>query len=188
MRLSILICTLEARQESFKRIYNKLIDQIKAAGLEKEIEIKFFRDNRVYKIGHKRNELLHKAEGDYVMFVDDDDDVSNNFIELIYGATRTKPDCVSLTGIITHDGKNPKRFEHSIKYKEYSEVNGVYLRPPNHLNPIKREIATQFTLPHENHGEDTNWSMKILDSGLIKTEVEINVPYYYYLFDPYKVG
>jgi hypothetical protein len=93
-----------------------------------------------------------------------------------------------LTGIITFDGQNPKRFEHALKYVEYAEVNGVYVRPPNHLNPIKRNLAIQFQFPCQDFGEDADWAMKVCRSGVLKTEVVISVPYYYYLYDPYKVG
>ena len=63
----------------------------------------------------------------------------------------------------------------------YFEQDGVYYRPPNHLNPMKREIAIQFKFPEQYHGEDLCWAMALAQSGLLKTEETITEPYYFYL-------
>lgn len=138
LKLSILIPTLEKRKTVFNKLYNKLIDQIEKFNLKNNVEIVVSCDNGQKPTGQKRNELLQKSNGLYTCFLDDDDDVSNDYIKLIYDATLKDPDCISLTGIITFDGKNPKKFIHSIKYDSYFEKNNIYYRPPNHLNPIKR--------------------------------------------------
>lgn len=181
-RWSILICTLEERKTSFERLYKKLMHQIESCGLEKEIEILWFLDNREASVGYKRNFLLQASRGEYINFIDDDDDIHDNYIGMIYEKLKKGPDCVSLLGIITTDNRRSKKFIHSIRYKTYFEKSGVYFRPPNHLNPIKRSIAIQFPFPDKYFGEDTDWAMQIARSGLIKTEGEIKVPYYFYNF------
>lgn len=183
---SILICTLEERKDSFDRLYKKLMDQIERCGLEKEIEILWFLDNREASVGYKRNFLLQSSQGEYINFIDDDDDIHDNYIHMIYEKLKKGPDCVSLIGVITTDNRLPKKFIHSIKYTSYFEKNGVYFRPPNHLNPIKRSIAIQFSFPDKYTGEDTDWAMMIAHSGLIKTEEEIKVPYYFYKYSSRK--
>ena len=180
---SILICTLDERTESFTKIYNKLQTQIKANNLNDYVEVLFFKDNREQSIGFKRNALLKESHGEYICFVDDDDDVHDLYIPMIYEKLLQKPDCVNLTGIITTNGKNPTLFIHSIQYNKYYTENGVYLRPPNHLNPIKRSIATQFLFPETNFGEDAQWAIAIQRSGLLKNEATIAVPYYFYQYD-----
>jgi cellulose synthase/poly-beta-1,6-N-acetylglucosamine synthase-like glycosyltransferase len=186
MLLSILIPTLTDRKKKFDFICNKIQDQIQAKGLGQEIEILFFEDNRKHSIGHKRNWLIEQAVGKYIMFVDDDDDVSYDFIEKIYEGLLTDPDCISLVGIITFSGNNPKQFIHSIKYNKYFEKDNVYFRPPNHLNPIRRDIAVKFPFKEINFAEDTDYAMRICNAGLLKKEYEISKPYYYYKFDPVK--
>lgn len=177
---SILICTLNDRQSSFEYIYNKLKKQIGGAHLQDKIEIIFERDNYEKSIGCKRNMLLEKSRGKYICFVDDDDDVCDNYITMIYNKLLSNADCVSLMGEMTVDGKNKRTFIHSIKYDHYFEDDHVYYRPPNHLNPIKRSIALQEPFPEKYHGEDTEWAMKLVKRGLIKTELSIDVPYYFY--------
>lgn len=180
---SILICTLDERTEKFERIHTKLRKQIEANNLEDKIEILFFKDNRQHSIGFKRNQLLRDSQGEYVCSVDDDDDVHDQYISMIYEKLMQKPDCVSVAGIMTTNGENPTPFIHSIQYNQYATENGVYVRPPNHLNPIKRSIASQFSFPENNFGEDTAWAIQLAQSGLLKTEAKIDVPYYFYQYD-----
>ena len=116
---SILICTLENRKKEFEFIYNKLLNQIKENNLENEIEIIYFKDNKENTVGFKRNFLLEKSTSQYISFIDDDDDISNNYIKLIYNTLLNNPDCVSLNGIITFNENNPRQFIHSIKYNKY---------------------------------------------------------------------
>ncbi len=181
---SILICTLEKRRECFEKIYNKLQNQITENKLDDQIEILFFRDDQQHSIGFKRNTLLLQSQGEYVCFVDDDDDVHPLYISMIYEKLTQNPDCVSLVGIMTTNGENPEKFIHSIQYNnKYCTENGVHLRPPNHLNPIKRSIALQFAFPENNFGEDRTWALAIAQSRLLKNEAVIDVPYYFYQYD-----
>lgn len=177
---SILICTLQEREELFQRLYNDLSQQIKTNHLEDQVEILFHKDNREISVGQKRNELMNRSNALYVNFVDDDDRVHPNYIAMIYEKLAKQPDCVSLVGEITINGKNPKKFIHSIKYDHYFETNEAYYRPPNHINTMKRSIASQFSYLPISYGEDLNWAMRVAKSGLLKVEEEINVPYYFY--------
>ncbi|MCX5922442.1 MAG: glycosyltransferase [Candidatus Dependentiae bacterium] len=181
---SILICTLEERKESFKRIYNKLQRQILVNNLSDQVEVLFFKDNREHSIGFKRNALLQQSQAEYVCCVDDDDDVHDFYVPMIYEKLLQSPDCVSLVGVMTTNGKNPETFIHSIEYNnKYCTENGVHLRPPNHLNPVKRSIALQFLFPENNYGEDRSWTLDMAHSGLLQTEAVIDVPYYFYQYD-----
>lgn len=178
---SILICTLEERFEVFEHIFSKVSDQIAKLNLQDQVEILYIKDNRGISIGTKRNRLLDQSKALYVSFLDDDDDVHEDYIKLIYDKLLEKPDCVSLSGIISYHGQHSKLFIHSLKYDHYFEENGIYYRPPNHWNPIRRDIACQFKFPEINYGEDTCWAMEICRSKLLKTEVIIEEPYYFYL-------
>ncbi len=181
---SILICTIEEREESYEKLCTKLKNQIDKLGLKDHIEILSCKDKKnEHSIGHKRNKLIEESNGKYVQFIDDDDDIHDNFIQMIHEKLQQHPDCVSLTGIITTNGTNAKTFIHSLAYNKYFEHNNTYFRPPNHLNPIKRSVAVQFNFPEKNFGEDTDWAMAIARSGLLKTEEVINTPYYFYLYE-----
>lgn len=179
---SILICTLDEREKPFTHIYNKLQKQIKDNKLEDKVEIVVFRDNRENTVGFKRNSLLKKSRGLYVNFIDDDDDLHDDYVAMIYEKLKNRPDDVSLVGIITFNDENPTKFIHSVKYKSYFQADGIYYRPPNHINTIKRSIAAQFLFPTISYGEDTDWAMRIAKTGLLTKEEEISTPYYFYKY------
>jgi glycosyltransferase involved in cell wall biosynthesis len=175
-KLSILICSLESRAEKLSRLLRVLNPQVNDL-----VEIITSIDNGEKKIGSKRNELIQKAQGDYISFIDDDDLVSEDYVSKILEAIKSDPDCCGIQGVITFQGTSPRTFIHSLSYKTWFEKNEIYYRCPNHLNPVKRSIAIQVGFPEENFGEDRNYSERLLP--LLKTEKFINGVLYKYLYE-----
>ena len=191
MKLSILICSLEEKRSFFRERLKDILDFQITGWYRNEIEVLWEIDNGEMSIGSKRNSLLDKAKGEYLCFMDDDDRPSWDYVEKVIKALDTKPDCLSLQGVITENGLKPKLFVHSLTYdRYYDEVNGFgqleYFRFPNHLNVIKSSIAKQFRFPETNFGEDTDYATQIHKSGLLKTEVEIEGIIYNYDYIPNK--
>ncbi len=183
MKLSILIPTIQSRQAQFKILNKKLERQIAENSLCDKVEIVCFLDNKNHSIGFKRNKLINTAKGKFVVFVDDDDDVSDDYVLLIYRAIINNPDidCIGIKGIITFRERMPRTFIHSLQYKEYFSKGKTYFRPPYHLNPIKHEIAKRYSFEEINYSEDIDWAMKILNDNVLKKEYFINkVIYFYY--------
>lgn len=174
-KLSILTVTLESR----KQIFENLAKCLKAQSTY-DVEMLANSDNGEKSIGQKRNELLEAAKGDYVVFVDDDDMVSPFYTYGILEAIKNKPDCVGIEGIITQKGIGPKKFIHSLRYDHWFEENETYYRCPNHLNPIKKEIALEVKFTNKYSQEDLDFSIALKDKGLLKTEIFINGPIYFY--------
>jgi len=90
---------------------------------------------------------------------------------------------VSCTGILYRPNRTPKKFVHSLKYKNAFNKDGVAYSPVYHLNPIKRLLARSVKFPEQNYNEDTVWARKLQDLNLLKKEIEINEPYYFYHYD-----
>ena len=152
-------------------------------------------DNRELTIGAKRNQLMDQAKGKYVAFIDDDDEIGNDYLASVLNAIETQePDVIGLIGVMRWQRskilRTNHKFTHSIEHTRWWERgngrNTEYFRPPNHLNPIKREIAKQFPFQEISFGEDKEWSERIAKSGLLKKEVKIPAVIYYYNFNPYK--
>lgn len=176
------MCTLDERKQDLDYLLKKLNFQINKNKLNDSIEIIYFSDNRQNSVGFKRNSLFERSQGKYVCFVDDDDDISDNYINLIYNSLLNDTDCVSLNGMITFDGKNPKKFIHSLDYDKYFEKNNIYYRPPNHLNPIKKDLIKKIKFPDISFGEDTDWAMRVCKEKILKTETKIEDIYYFYRY------
>lgn len=173
-RLSLLIPTLNNRSKLCERLTSKIIDQ-----LTTEVEMMLLPDDGQRTIGEKRNALLEAAVGDYVAFIDDDDMISDDYIQRVLTALEGSPDCASLNGFIYQKGGKKRVFTHSIKYEGWYTKDEVDFRTPNHLNAIKRELAVMVGFPEINNGEDHQFSKDI--RPMLKTEGEITeVIYHYY--------
>jgi glycosyltransferase involved in cell wall biosynthesis len=178
MKLSILICHLVDRAIMLEGLLHSLNEQRDALDSPGDVEILVDGDRGEVSTGAKRNRLLAKAQGDYIAFVDDDDSVDDGYCALILAAIETKPDCCGIAGVYLVRDAYTGVFDHSITHKQWDNYDHLYLRPPNHLNPVRRELALQAGFPECNHGEDKEYSMRLLP--LLKTEVKIERPIYYY--------
>lgn len=174
---SILICTTQERQASFVSLYRKIARQIQDLNLQDRIEILFFKDKQgAHTIGHKRNILLEKSQGKYVSFIEGEDDIHDQYVELVTATLANNPDCVALNATVYSKDTNAKPLIRSINYKRYAQP---HIKAPNHLNPIKRSIAAQFTFSDNEHYSDNTWALQLAESALLQTEATINQPYYF---------
>lgn len=179
--LSVLICTIPSRKEMFDCLLSEVQKQIFTSKYKGMIEI-WHDDSVGITTGKKRNILLERATGKFVVFIDDDDLVSDDYIEKIVSCIDENPeiDCVGISGIITFNGKDEKKWHISKDYGKWFETLNEYYRTPNHITPIKREIAMKVMFPEINHGEDFVYSMGVLP--LLKNECKIETPLYHYRF------
>jgi glycosyltransferase involved in cell wall biosynthesis len=180
-KLSILIPTVPGREQFFDRIVKHVSSQTVDYYLKHGVDIEIRSDKTTdISIGAKRNLLLQESRGEYICFIDDDDRIADDYIELVMAGIATNPDCCSLNGIITTDSKDPKPFKHSIDYDSMYERDGVYYRPPNHLNTVRSSIAKQMTFPDWQRSEDSNYCFQLRDSGLLKVEYKVEQTLYFY--------
>lgn len=182
MKLSILICTLPQRQVMFEALVGKLMGQLfKIADFKDQVEI-CSASNIKLTIGELRNDLLKMAKGDFVVFIDDDDDVDANYVKEILTVINANPniDCIGINGIISFDGDKSKPWSISIKHGHWHETDEMYLRTPNHISPVRRSIALQAKFPNIAYGEDMEYSKRIFP--FLKKEVCIKKPLYHYKY------
>lgn len=181
--LSICVATVPERHRQLARLVTYLHEQIRRCAARK-VEIVI--DNESGDIGAKRQRLIEKARGHYVAHVDDDDWVSFDYVQRIVGAIESSDyavDCVALSGLMTTNGGSESSFHHSVQYREwFTDSAGVHYRSPNHLNPVRRELALEAGFPAKiYHGEDHEFSRRLLP--LIKSETSAGSdPLYHYWF------
>ena len=200
--LSILICTLEERQDSLATLLFNLMRQCKetpfkdiiidkqgsltiATYMFDEVEIIVASDNRELPTGTKRNILYQMAKGIFSISIDDDDSVPNYYVEELLKSAKEDKDCFAINGAITFNGEDEKKWYISkdLKYETVGTGKDMYYnRYPNHITGIRSEIAKQFSFPDKTLFEDYEWATKIHNSGLIKTETKIEKPMYYYKY------
>lgn len=184
MRLSILVCSLIKRRNYLSRLLCSLTEQIKKQDAAESVEILIHRDDGGWTIGEKRQALLEAASGEFLVYIDDDDYIVDDFVEVVLKVIQTKPvDYIGYQVMYFEDGIWLKPVYHSIKYKDHFEDARGYYRNITHINPIRSSIAKQFVFDQKSHGEDTEWSKRIWESGLIKSEEYIGHPMYFYLYN-----
>lgn len=162
VKLSILIPSTRNRQQMTDALTHNILMQ----GLNQPIEV-LLDWNETNCVGKKRNDLLQRANGEYIVFVDSDDHISPDYIAKILPAC-SGVDCIGISGIITTNGANKRQWHISKEYKTWHEANNIYYRTPNHISPVRRDLALQAGFPEISFGEDAEYSRRLLP--LLKTE------------------
>lgn len=177
--LSILIASIPSRMEKARALYETLLAQS-----SDDVEILLFLDNKKRSVGMKRQALLDLANGEYVVWCDDDDDVSYDYVPSIIAAISSKPDVVVWPFLVTINGGNEGIVLPSIAHMnkpipEYEPP--VTYRPPHHLCAWRRQIALKGKFPDKQHGEDFEWARQVWP--YVKTQSEIPKRLYHYRWD-----
>lgn len=175
------ILHLPQRANLYNALITELNRQIKSVNAEDKIEILTETDRGENSVGKKRNTVIDKARGEYVCFIDDDDAVTDIYVSETLKALESKPDVVELVGYLP---KYDLPFIHNLNCGGHFRKDGIQFRTPNHLNTIKTEIARKVRYPEISHGEDQDYSHRLWNSGLMKTEALIGKRMYIYQFNP----
>lgn len=185
MILSILICTIESRKEKFNLLFDRLLKQKRECIFNDDFcEILFECDNKQISVGAKRQMLINRAKGSYIVFIDDDDNISDNYIsKIINEIVVNQPDSIGFKIECDIEGKKETAVVSNKYYDWCEDKDGFkYCRTPYHKSPIKRWIAKQVGYEDLRYAEDHDYSKRLKESGLIKKESFIDEVMYYYNF------
>lgn len=178
MKLSILIPTMSSRRAYLDRLFDALNYQIAKCSHPNEVEI--LTDFSEGTTGHKSNMLMQRATGTAIARFDDDDVPGEFYIQKGLDFADSDKDTASLIGLYFLNGVYDRPFLHSIKYSHWYQDNQYYYRCNNHLNFVKRDLVKDILYPDLICGEDGIWSMKVKESGVLKTEYQIKETLYLY--------
>lgn len=182
---SICICHYESeeRNDSLNNLLENLNKQISQNNLTEEIEILVESDSGYLSVGSKRNKLIDRCSGEYISFIDDDDDVSENYISSIYENMNGISEIIFIK--ITHlidDVFN--RIIIPSKYIESVFGNMYFTKNYYHLCPHKLEIAKKVYFLEISFMEDIEYSTRL--DMIINNSISIEKPLYIYLDRPSK--
>lgn len=182
--MSLTVCIPFIQRHSIQA--KSLQAKIEAYTKNIEISLLLLPNDGMKTIGEYRQTLINNVKTPYLCFIDADDLITHDYFTLVEEGIKKGVDAIGFKGIITTNGRMPFEFIHSSKYTKWEEKRErgtkVYLRPINHLNPIKTEIAQAIGYKSLRHGEDLDYSMRLSESGLIKTEHFIDKVIYHYLY------
>lgn len=180
--LTIAIPTIVTRAMQFKTLKYELESQIKRAKAQDKVEIISECDNKEISIGKKRDNLIRKAQGKYIVMIDDDDWVSDDYIEEVLKATESDADCIGYLEHCNFDGHRNATSCISLEYKGWYSNIGIYdyVRSPYFKVPIKTELCKLVGCADMRWNEDEDFAKKIYSH--LKKEQFINKKLYFYRF------
>lgn len=182
MILSILIPSTYDRELMTEKLKSYLQEQIEGLAEFDFVEVLVHYDNRELSIGAKRQLMLTKAQGEYVVMIDSDDWVTAEYIKDILQGLEKKPDCIGHK--IECSGTTGKTESVSKIYAQWADNRHRfdYIRTPYPKVPIKRLICLQIGYKDLRFGEDHDFSKRLKESGLLQSEVYIDKVLYFYRY------
>lgn len=178
--LTIMIPTIPERRKIFRELLNEVKKQVAfCADIHPtlgDVEIIYDASRKQLaggvSIGKKRGNLVKRAKGVYVCFLDDDDQISPRYVETLLRLCNEDADVCTFRNISKFDGYWAM-FDLSLENpNEQSRDNEMVLRKPWHICPVRREYAQSVEFPNISYGEDWEWFEKVLVH--CKTEAKTN--------------
>jgi len=177
---SVLIPTIPGREFSLRKLLGSIREKVSRIAPHLRVEYCVRFDNREMSIGMKRQELLQNAKGKYMSFVDDDDDITDAYIEDLVETIRGQYPVMRLRGQISQ-----YTFTHSLENRLISPMASgeVFLRPPNHLNPMMTDVAKLIHFRDSVRGEDLDWTIRLARTGFLTMEYKSSQDRIHYLYE-----
>ena len=190
--LSIMIISIPSRIDSLKKLIQKLENQISEVEPH-SVEILCLIDNKSKHIAEKRNDVLNASNGKFICCLDDDDDISDDYISSLISAIKTNLDADVIT-FNQHCMINDEPMKVSFGMNNPVESlrrspNGKLmdiLRPPFHMCLWNTNIAKteQFKSVYSSDGqscEDYDWVLRLYPK--VKKEFKIDKELHYYIYN-----
>jgi glycosyltransferase involved in cell wall biosynthesis len=180
MILSILICAveIEERQIKLKKLISELHKQISKNYAEEIVEILIDADNMTKSVGQKRNDLINKAKGHFVCFIDDDDFITENYLSTILHHLNIGIDILLIGISHIENGINKTKILPSLFIDNLTTNDVVFKTNHFHLCPHKKSIAELISFDCVNFAEDMIYSQKMVKH--ISNHAVISDPIYIY--------
>src|SRR5690606_1110898 len=114
--------------------------------------------------GEKRNDLMRQAKGEYIWFIDDDDWIEHDAMTEVIKGCESGADVICYNGYMTTNGHSRVDWEIRLGHPYCAtqrDGKEFYLRYPNHISPMRRELAMKARFPKTNHGEDYKFATQL---------------------------
>lgn len=189
--LSILIPSLPERVNFLENVLFLLQRQIR----DKPVELLVLTDNRCRSCGAKRNFMMDICQGRFLTHLDDDDSLSDDYVDSVLGCLQVNPDldvlCISSRADLG-DGM-PFVVRTSLDYENQdSNIKSVTVggktrqyrpdiqRKPWHWCVWKTDIARQGRFPDDLRVEDWTWVQQVIPRCRKQIILDRVLHYYFY--------
>ncbi len=182
--LSVLIPSIPSRFAMAQALVQKLEAQI---GNE-PVQLLLHLDNKKISIGQKRDQLNQAGIGGHLAQLDDDDDISSDYISRLLTAIRENPN-VDVVTFVQRASINSREF--TVRFGLGHENQQVDMsiqgalpdrnRVPFHCCAWRRTLAQKYHYPHIMWGEDFEFVKQLLTEA--KSEIHIPHVIHYYRYN-----
>jgi hypothetical protein len=177
MILSILTPTIPGREKQLQALQRRIEKQIGGHAVEHLI----LSDNRKRSIGAKRQALLDIARGQYIAFVDDDDDIADSYVEELVNAAASNADVITFLQGATYNGQQSV-VDFQLGQCDWPfEPGGLTNRDAWHVNAWRRSRVAHCQFGESNYGEDLTWCQQA--RRMAETTVHIPKILHFYRHD-----
>jgi len=198
MKLSILMAGIESRPRDIeKQVVEQLNRSIPHCDMEEtntdgkilittplhyqSIKAEFIRfiDDGTLSSGVKRSTLTSLAKGKYICFIDDDDLLTNDYVDQLLAGCHSNADVITFNLEMFNNGVFRDRWQFGL----YPNDRKKGLMCVNHLCAWKKEIATLVNWdPLLGNSDDWLWFQPLYYAGVITSQYHICKTLYKYLF------
>jgi glycosyltransferase involved in cell wall biosynthesis len=181
MILSILTPTIPGREKLVQALSQKLAKQIGIQYGVPIVEHLVLSDNRTRSIGAKRQALVDIARGQYIAFVDDDDDIADNYVAELLKATASSADVITFLQWATYNGQQ-SMVDFQLGQGDHGFApGGITNRDAWHVNAWRRSRVAHCQFGESNYGEDLTWCQQA--RRMAQTTVHIPKILHFYRHD-----
>ena len=181
---SILTPSVYSRMDNdLKKIINKIEKQIKENNLEGKVEHLIMIDNKISTIGRKRDSLVQTSNGKFVAFVDDDDDISDDYVIEIYNTIKNNPnvDVITFKQNCYVDDNPVSTVLFGLKNEHEPYIpNSTFNRKPYHICVWNSKLAKKYHFSSINYGEDLSWVTQLWQDAKNEFFIDKNLHSYVY--------
>jgi hypothetical protein len=177
MIISILTPTIPGREKQLQALQRRIEEQIGGQAVEHLI----LSDNRKRSIGAKRQALLDIARGQYIAFVDDDDDVADGYIEELVNAAASNADVITFLQGATYNGQQSVVDFQLGQSDQDFQPGAITNRDAWHVNAWRRSRVAHCQFGESNYGEDLTWCQQA--RRMAETTVHIPKILHFYRHD-----
>lgn len=169
--LSVLMPTTPERNQMFTKLFNEVHRQAefmqtfhKTLG---KVEIlvddspRFL--NGGLSVGKKRESLVQRATGQYLCFLDSDEEISPDYLETILRLCYQNKDVCTFKAMVKLSNFwAVVDMRLAFKYNEQITPDFTVRRQPWHICAVRSEFAKKFDFSDKNNAEDFEWMEKVL--------------------------
>ncbi len=159
--LSVLIPALTSRKERSATLLENLARQA-----DPRLEVIVFMDDYEHPLGVKRNSMMDRAAGKYLMHLDDDEQISPHFLQSLLPEMLYEADAIGYNASVIFNGLRPftVRTVWGAAVEQPRHEPGGYsdiVRPFWHWCLWRTTLARQCRFPGHSENEDWQWLCQI---------------------------